>query len=188
MKAEIETKFCPVDKDECRKKLAAAGFQLKQPEFMMTRVTLHNITLNDRWGRVRQEAKNVTMTIKRVVDKTKIDGTEEIEVVVPSVEQGLAFMQACGFLQTSYQENYREVWAHGETEATLDTWPGLPTLIEIEGKDADTVFSICDKLGFKKEDALYGSIDVVYEEITGIPAKDIVKMPRITFLSPPKLT
>ena len=123
MLQEIEAKFCPVDKDECRKKLKELGFQLQQPEFLMKRVTFFSETLTDRWGRVRQEAKNVTMAIKKVVDKTRIDGTEEIEVIIPSMEHGLKFMEACGFNQTSYQENLREIWLQGETEATLDTWP-----------------------------------------------------------------
>ena len=185
MKKEIEAKFCPIDKGQCREKLKENNFILKQSEFLMTRITLHNNVLSDRWGRVRQEAKKVTMTIKRVLDSTKIDGTEEVEIVVDSIELGLQFMHACGFSQTSFQENYREIWTLGDTEVTLDTWPGIPPLIEIEGTDESTVFNICDLLGFKKEDALYGSIDNVYEKIINIPATDIIKLSEITFSSPP---
>ncbi|MDR2934227.1 MAG: CYTH domain-containing protein [Rickettsiales bacterium] len=191
MKKEIELKFCPVNKDEIRKKLSVAGFKMITPEFLMHRITFANPNLTDRWGRVRQEANKITMAIKRVVDKNTIDGTEEIEVVVPSVDIGVSFMAAVGFFPKSNQENYREIWQKNDVEATLDTWPGLPTMIEIESLNTDNditenIYATIDALGFDKKNAQFGSIDLVYENVLNIPWKYICELPEITFANPPK--
>lgn len=185
MEIETELKYCPVDKDEVRKVLERMGFEMQASEMLMKRVTMHNAQLPDRWGRVRVEAKGVTMTIKRVVDPTVIDGTEEAEVIVPDFQTGIGFLAASGFKKTSYQENYREVWHGNEVDVTLDTWPGLPTLVEIEGNKADAVFNASDLLGFDQEQAMYGSIDLVYEKVVGILSSKIIELKEITFDKPP---
>jgi adenylate cyclase class 2 len=40
-----------------------------------------------------------------------------------------------GLQQVRYQENYREEWCLGEVVFDFDTWPGLPTFVEIEVSD-----------------------------------------------------
>ena len=173
MHKEIELKYCPVDKDETRQKLQAAGFTLKQPEFRMRRVLMHNTQLPDRWARVRQEANKITTAIKRVIDKDAIDGTEEIEMTVASIETAVKYLEACGFTHTSFHENDRELWVRGDLEATIDTWPGLPPLMEIEGPEEDAVYGAAVDMGFDRDKALFGSIDFVYEAIVGIPQRYI---------------
>ena len=184
MHKEIELKYCPVDKDETRAKLRAAGFTLIQPEFLMRRVLLHNPQLPDRWARVRQEAHGITTAIKRVIDKNAIDGTEEIEMKIESLDTTIRYLEACGFNRTAFHENYREIWARDDLEATIDTWPGLPSLMEIEGPHEDAVFAAAAHMGFVKEQALFGSIDFVYEDIVGIPQRWICEND-LTFDNPP---
>jgi len=185
MKTEIELKFYPIDKDKMRQKLRAAGFTLVSPEFMMTRAVFHNPHLKDRWGRVRQEPDNVTMSIKRVKDYTLL-GTEEAELVVDSFEAASAFMEDAGFLKTSFQESMREIWRKGNVEADIDHWPGLLPWVEIESDSEDAVHKTCAELGFDEEDAMYGSSDFVYEKYLGIPRNEINTMPQITFANPPQ--
>lgn len=184
MDKEIELKYCPIDKDQIRAKFKQAGFTLKQPEFLMRRILLHNPQLPDRWARVRQEAHGITTAIKRVTDKNAIDGTEEVEMMVESVETTVRYLEACGFKRTALHENTREVWVHGDLEATIDTWPGLPPLMEIEGPNEQNVFAMAETLGFDKDKALFGSIDFVYEDIVGIPQRWICEND-LTFDNPP---
>lgn len=185
MNKEIELKFCPVNKEDLRKKLKQAGFILVTPEFLMHRITFHNPSLPDRWGRVRQESGKITMTIKRVLSE-QIDGTEEIETTVPSVEVGISFMKAAGFTPKSNQENYREIWQKDETEATLDTWPGLPTALEIESTNENNIYDTISALDLNKDNAMFGSIDITYEKLLNIPKEQICTLPEITFTNPPK--
>lgn len=185
MKKEIELKFCPIDKEATRKKLTNAGFKLITPEFMMHRIVFDNPHFPDRWGRVRKESDKTTMAIKRVLKET-IDGTEEAETIVQSVEDGVSFMNAAGFIPKSNQENYREIWQKGCLEATLDTWPGLPTALELESVDEESIYDAISALGFNKNEAMFGSIDIAYEYILGIPRDYICKLSEITFANPPK--
>ena len=185
MKTEIELKFYPVDKDETRRKLKAAGFELVAPEFMMTRICFHNPALDDRWGRVRREPDNITMSIKRNKGYG-LTGTEEEELAVDSFDDAVSFMEAAGFEKVSYQESTREIWRRGEVEADIDQWPGLKPWVEIEANNEGAVRKACTELGFDESKAMYGSADFVYEKHLGIARDEINSMPEILFSNPPK--
>lgn len=60
------------------------------------------------------------------------------------------------------QENYREEWTLGAVIFDLDTWPGLPTFLEVDGPDKDTVRGTVDGLGLDLARASLGSVDEVY--------------------------
>jgi predicted adenylyl cyclase CyaB len=185
MKAEIEIKFYPINKDETRDKLTAAGFKMIHPEFKMIRIAFHNPSMPDRFGRVRREFDNITMSIKCPKCRS-IDGMLETDVTIDDFEAGVDFMEAAGFHKKSYQETLREKWVRGNVEATIDTWPGLEPCVEIEAVTEDEVHAAAEDLGFEKQDALFGGIDFVYEKCTGIPAKEINFLPEITFENPPR--
>jgi adenylate cyclase class IV len=127
------------------------------------------------------------MSIKRV-DRDTISGTKETQLVINSFEDGVAFMNAAGFRQKSFQETLREIWTREGVEATIDTLPGLLPFVEIEGGSEAQVYAAATGLGFDIKDALAGAVDVIYEKFFGIP-KDVVNTwPEITFANPPKIT
>ncbi|MCL1902261.1 MAG: adenylyl cyclase [Alphaproteobacteria bacterium] len=192
MKTEIELKFYPVNKDEMRKKLATAGFKLITPEFMMTRATFEGPDyLQGAWGRVRIEKDQITMAIKRVESRC-ITGTFESQVVVDSFDAAVDFMTAAGFRKRSMQENTREIWARDGVECTIDTWPGLEPFIEIESGLSDedaavaAVYKAVSDLGFNKDDAMFGSVGLVYQKILGIPWREMYDISELTFANPPQ--
>ncbi|MCL1892268.1 MAG: CYTH domain-containing protein [Alphaproteobacteria bacterium] len=187
---EIELKFYPVNKDEIREKLHAAGFEMTVPEFMMTRATFDAPHLPGSWGRVRTEKDKVTMSIKCVKSQC-ITGMLEAQVTVDSFESAVAFMTMAGFIKKSMQENTREIWSRDGVEATIDTWPGLEPYMEIESElpteDAAiaAVYKAASDLGFNRDDAMFGSSDLVYEKVIGVPSREICALPEITFANPP---
>ncbi|MDR0367380.1 MAG: class IV adenylate cyclase [Rickettsiales bacterium] len=184
MKPEIELKFYPIDKDEVRQKLSAAGFDLTEPEFMMTRTVFHSRHLPDSWGRVRREKTSTTLSIKKNTGYG-LTKTQEIELRVDSPDNAAAFMEAAGFHKASYQESLREIWRKGDVEADIDQWPGLFPWVEIEGPTEESVRKACADIGFDEADAMYGSADFVYERELGIPRHEINARPEITFKNPP---
>lgn len=186
MNAEIEIKFYPVDKDEMRIRFANTGFKLASPEFLMTRAVFDLGGKVNAWGRVRREHDKTTMSIKRVNSDT-IDGVEEVQLVINSFEDGVEFMKAAGFRQKSFQENYRETWTRDGVEATIDTWPGLEPLVEIEGPGVAAVERAAIDLGFDMKDALAGALDVIYEKFFGVPRDVVNAWPEITFENPLKI-
>jgi len=188
MKNEIEATFLSINKDVMRDKLKSAGFKLKTPEYLMRRKTFDFSRIapgRNKWGRVRQEADKVTMTVKEIRG-SGINDTYEVELVVNDFGAAVAFFEACGIPAKAYQENMREVWVRNGVEVTIDTWPGLNPFVEIEGENEKVVREISKELGFDFKKAVFGSIDLVYEKELGIPAQTIIWLPEITFANPPK--
>lgn len=62
----------------------------------------------------------------------------------------------------SYEETKREVWRLGEAEVTIDTWPFLAPLVEIEAPTEATLQTTCERLGFTYTDTLFGTVDLLY--------------------------
>ena len=188
MKKEIEATYLSVDKEDVRKKLGATGFALQTPEYMMRRKTFDFSRVapgRNKWGRVRQEADRVTMTIKEVRG-SGINDTYEVELVVNDFDTASDFFEACDIPAKAFQENMREVWERDGIEVTIDTWPGLNPFVEVEAETEEVVRKISEELSFNFDEAVFGSIDIVYEKELGISAATIIKLPEITFANPPK--
>jgi len=188
MKNEIEATFLKIDKDLVRTKLKNIGFELKTPEYTMRRKTFDFSRIapgQNKWGRVRQESDKVTMTVKEIRG-SGINDTYEVELIVNDFDTASSFFEACGAPAKSFQENLRELWIRDGVDITIDTWPGLNPFIEIEGENEPIVREVSNELGFDFKEALFGSIDLVYEKELGIPAKTIIVLPEITFSKPPK--
>lgn len=187
MRHELEAKFINLTLEDARKRLRAAGFACVKAEFLMRRKTFHFNSTENKWGRVRDEGDKVTMTIKHITSTQTMTGTREVEVVVDSFDNAAALLVACGLTPTSYQENRREIWVKGGAEAAIDTWPGLEPYIELEADTAEAVKQAATELGFDFKNALFDSADVVYEKVLGIPSAEFIKLPEVTFDSPPQI-
>lgn len=117
---------------------------------------------------------------------------ESIRNIIPNAlgeviaAQNYSIFEACNITAKAFQENMREVWERAGIEITIDTWPGLKPFIEIEGLSETAVRETSQELGFNFTDAVFGSIDLVYEKEIGIPAATIIQLPEITFENPPK--
>lgn len=85
------------------------------------------------WIRVRDEGDKITFSYKRLIDRT-IEGTKETFVVVDSFDAICDLLIAVGFDRKSYQEIKREKWMLDGVEITIDTWPRIPTFVELDGE------------------------------------------------------
>ncbi|WP_225978811.1 class IV adenylate cyclase [Gandjariella thermophila] len=131
------------------------------------------------WLRLRDEGQSVTLTYKQSTATTSaIDTLLEAEVGISDFAGGQQLLEALGFEPLRYQENYREEWALDGVKLDFDTWPGLPTFLEIEGPNEESVKLAAKKLGLNFADATFGSVDEVYSRELGI---DILQKPELTF-------
>ncbi|WP_228815390.1 CYTH domain-containing protein [Nocardia puris] len=87
-------------------------------------------------------------------------------------------LTAIGLTQTRYQENYREEWSLGDVVFDLDTWPDLPTFLEVEGPDESSVRRAAADLGLDYSQAKFGSVDTIYLAELG---RDILSEPTLLF-------
>ncbi|MBR1796253.1 class IV adenylate cyclase [Candidatus Saccharibacteria bacterium] len=185
MNNEIEAQFLNINKDEIRKKLREAGANLEKPEVLMRRVVFD--TGPHSFARVRDEGDKILMTYKNVADDHSILGTKGVNLMVNDYDDAILFLRGCGLEIKAHQETRREIWMLGEVEICIDTWPWIPTFIEIEGPTEDSVWSTAEKLGLDRKMAKFGSVDTTYQHYYGIEP-DVINLhtPEILFdMTPP---
>ncbi len=187
MNNEIEAQFLDINKEEIRKKLGAIGAECAKPEVLMRRKVFY--TGPHSFARVRDEGGGkIVMTYKNISDDFSILGTKEVNVTIDNYENGILLLQGCGLEIKAEQETYREIWTFGEVEICIDTWPWIPTFLEIEGPSEEVVWETASKLGLEKKQAKFGSVDTTYQHYYGIDT-DVVNLhtPKITFeMEPPE--
>ena len=186
MKNEIEAKYLDIDKDTIREKLESIGAELIKPEVMMKRVVFN--TGKHSFARVRDEGDKIIMTYKNVIDNNSILGKKEVNVEVNNYEDAIMLLQGCGLKIKARQETKREIWKYGKVEICIDTWPWVPAYIEIEGPTEKLVWATAEKLGLKKNDATFGSVDTTYQHYFGVDPEIVNQhTPEILFdMRPPE--
>lgn len=174
-KIEIEAKFIQIPAD-FRDRLRAAGAMCVKEERLMRR---RNFDTPDRqllkkngWIRVRDEGGKITLSYKQLQDRT-ITGTQEVNLVVNDFDAACSFLEATGFASYTYQETKRESWKLGETEIEIDTWPWIPSFVEIEAADEATLWAVVEKLGLPKDQALFGSVEIVYQHYYDVTEAEV---------------
>lgn len=186
MRNEIEAQFLDINKDEIREKLKSIGATLVKPEILMKRVVFY--TGEHSFARVRDEGDKIVMTYKNVEDDNSILGTKEVNVTVENYDDAILFLRGCGLNIKAKQETLREIWKFDDIEICIDTWPWIPTFIEIEGPSEEKVWNVANLLGFDKTQAKFGSVDTTYQHYYGIDP-DVVNLhcPEISFtIKPPE--
>ncbi|MFH9082879.1 class IV adenylate cyclase [Streptomyces sp. NPDC017673] len=179
MKHEYEAKFLAVDVVGLQAKLAVLGAVQAIPRTLLTRKIFENDSLDGgAWLRLRDEGTRSTLTLKQVTDATTIDGTKEIETEVADLHAMADILRRVGLTEVRYQENYREEWRLGEVAFDFDTWPDLPTFLEIEGPDEASVRQAAGLLGLDYSQARFGSVDEIYKSEAG---RDILAEPTLLF-------
>jgi len=179
---EVEAKFI-ASHAQVRKKLQALGGKLVKPMRQMTR---QNADIPGRagdgsWLRVRDEGDgNVTMSYKCVGQRT-LSGTSEICLQVDNFDNAVAFLKECNIITRNVQQTRRESWELDGAEVDLDEWPWVPPFVEIEAKDEETVLSVARKLGLDVTDAIYGSVEPLYQRYYDVTEDEVNSWPEIIF-------
>ncbi|MFJ8001210.1 class IV adenylate cyclase [Streptomyces sp. NPDC096310] len=179
MKHEYEAKFLAIDVADLQARLATLGAVQAFPRTLLTRKIFENDALDSgAWVRLRDEGTRSTLTLKQVTDATTIDGTTEIETEVTDLHAMAEILRNVGMREVRYQENYREEWRLGEVAFDFDTWPALPTFVEIEGPDEASVRQAAALLDLDYSEARFGSVDEIYKSEAG---RDILAEPTLLF-------
>lgn len=184
MNTEIEATFTNIEPEEIRKRLIRIGAELRQLERLMRRKVYDYPDKKLRkiggWIRLRDEGDKITLAYKQLFDRT-IYGTKEISVPVGDFDRAAQFLTAIGLEAKSYQETKRESWLVGETEVEIDTWPWIPSFVEIEGRDEAIVKDVAGKLGFDWNTAKHGSVENIYQEIYDVTEEEVDGWEKIIF-------
>lgn len=189
MQTEIEAKWLNVVKDDLRARLRACGAQLRTTERLMVRHVYDHPDMRlekiGGWVRVRDEGDKITMGYKQLQDRS-LHGTKEVSVTIDNYAAGCDFLEAIGLKATSYQETKRESWTLDDAEIEIDTWPWIPSFVEIEASDESKLQTVASKLGLNMAEALHGSVEIAYQAVYDVTDAEIDNCPEIRFVAVPE--
>lgn len=161
MKTEYETRILEINKEELIKKLEDLKATKIADYHQKRYIYDFNPVIKGKWLRLRDTGKETTLTIKEIKNDT-IDGTKELEIKVSDFETTNLILEELGYIHRSYQENKRTRYTLNNIEIDIDTWPKIPTYVEIEGNSEENILSVIEKLGFNKEDVITYGVQKIY--------------------------
>ena len=97
-----------------------------------------------------------------------VDGVQEWETAVDGFETTLVMLKKMGLKPKGYQENRRELYMLDGIKLSIDEWPGLNPLLEIEGHSKDEVYDMLNKLSLDNSQFTANSISQIYLDELGI--------------------
>ena len=132
-----------------------------------------------KWIRLRKTNKKTTITVKHILadNDTNIQQMMETEMEVPSIKEANDFLRALGYSHKCYQEKKRISYILNNHTIDIDTWPGLPTYMEVEGENEEDINSILNLLGYSMKDTVSCTVDEVYKRF----GKDILNIRELKF-------
>ena len=174
MHTEYEVRVLEIDSTSIFSKLEEIGAELEWDLLQRRYVYDFIPKVNGKWIRLRTNGDKTTLTIKNLVS-SEIDGTQELEIRVDDFDKTNFILNELGYEARSYQENRRVQYKYEDVEIDVDSWPGIPTFLEIEGPSEEKVYEILFKIGFKKDDCTTLDIDSIYKKY-GIELDSIKKL------------
>lgn len=172
MKTEYEVRFLEIDVDKILEKLKEVGAK-EIGDWKQIRKTYDLIHPQpNSWIRLRTNGEATTLTVKEI-GTAKIDGTKEAEIVVDNFDETDLILTKIGLQARNYQENNRHQFRYKGAEIDIDTWPLLPTYLEIEGENEEMIKEVCKDLELDYAKSTTMDVTDIYKNIYDI---DILKI------------
>ncbi len=123
---------------------------------------------------MRDEGNRITLTFK-IIDGSKITDQKESEVVVSDFDAAVSIITGIGCVPRAYEESTRELWECDGVSITIDGWPFLGTILELEAGSEAEVKTVAEKLGYLWKDAKFCAVGEFYVEKYGLGPMDLAK-------------
>lgn len=163
MNTEYEIRVLEIDKNELESKLLDLGAVKENDYFQRRYVYDVKPKCNGKWIRLRTNGNETTLTFKCITNAS-ISGTKELEIEVGDFEKCNLLLNQLGYFSKSYQENKRCRYRLGDITFDIDSWPFIPTYVEIEGNSEKAVFSALKKLGYTEDEVTTLDVDSIYKK------------------------
>lgn len=163
MKTEFEVRVLEIDSNMLESKLKRLGAEKIFDSLQRRYVYDFNPKSCGKWIRLRTNGKDTTLAIKEIVDGT-ISGTKELEIEVSDFETTNSILKELGYDYRSYQENRRIRYLLDGVEIDIDTWPFIPTYVEVEGKSEEEVYNILEMIGYSREESTTLDVMSIYQK------------------------
>ena len=163
MHTEFEVRILEIDSEKVIEKLKSLNAVFEWDRIQKRFVYDFIPKQDNKWIRLRTNGDKTTLTIKNLVS-SEIDGTQELEIVVSDFDRTNLILKELGYVARGYQENRRIQYDLNGVEIDIDSWPMIPTYLEIEGPSEDAVYNAVSALGFSKEDCTTRDVDGIYKD------------------------
>ena len=175
MNTEYEIRVLEVDIEEIVTKLETLG-ATKVGDWEQKRYVYDfNPKRENQWIRFKTNGKKTTLTYKNV-EKDTVDGTKELEIEVDDFEKTNEMLEVLGYKSKGYQENKRIRYMLNDVEIDIDSWPKIPTYMEIEGKDEKEVNETLKLLNVPEEKVTALNCEDIYKKVYNIDIDKIVNL------------
>ena len=172
MNIEIEERILDVEVNNIIKKLEELN-ATKIGEWNQKRYVYDfNPKRENEWIRLRTNGEEITLTYKNI-ESNNINGTKELEVEVSDFDKTNELLNILGYIPKAYQENKRIRYILNDVEIDIDSWPLIPSYIEIEGKSIEEIKKIEDLLQVDKDKVTTLNCEDIYRKIYGIDIQEI---------------
>jgi len=173
---EIEARFLEIDPEELKKRLAETGAEDLGEDFIREVIfydkNLRWQTDEKKYARVRQTKNGILMTFKHN-ESHRADGTKEIEIEVNDFDRAVKFLEEVGLVAFRKQEKRRHSFCLADVRVDIDTWPSIPTYVELEGPSIDAVKEAAGRLGLDWSRAVFESARFLIEKYYNIPVSQL---------------
>lgn len=152
---EIEVKILEIDKGKVLKKINELGAK-KVFEGELVAVFYDfadsRLTKEGKRLRVRQKASRVEMTLKSNITKKIVKLADEYKIELDSLEELNHILSEIGLKEILRFKKHRSSWHLNQIAFEIDTFPGLPPLLEIEAPDLQTIQKYVKIFGYEMKD------------------------------------
>ena len=174
---EYEVRVLEINTEEIENKLKELNAKLVEDVFQRRYVYDFNPKNPNKWIRLRTNGTKTTLTIKNI-ESSNIDGTREMEIIVDDFDTTNEILNELGYKPRGLQENKRIKYDLNGVEIDIDTWPRIPTYLEIEGISEEEVYNTLELLGIPRDKSTSLDVQSIYKEVYGI---DLNKEPNLSF-------
>ncbi|MFC1801225.1 class IV adenylate cyclase [Nanoarchaeota archaeon] len=167
MTREIEVKILEINPEEVRKKILGIGAE-KVFDGELNTILFdfpdESLLKKDNHLRVRQVGDKVELCFKGKNESAQFKTKEEIEVNTSNFEDTVKIFEKLGFIRVYEGQRKRESYKLNQISFEIDTYPTMPTWLEVEAPTEEEVIESVQKLGF------------TMDQTTNLGARDLEKM------------
>lgn len=170
---EIEVKFLEIDKQKLIEKLLLLGAKDQGDEKITEQIFYdkdRKWIQEHKFVRLRTTSKATFFTYKHTQDKT-VSGVLEIEFKITEPEKVKDFLEVMGLMLSRKQEKQRHKFILDDVIVDIDTWPKVPTYVELEGPNEEAIKKAAQTLGFDWNKGVFGTAAEVIEDVYHLPVR-----------------
>lgn len=173
---EIEARFLEIDPTAIKNRLNELGAKDIE-EGILDEVIFYDNELKwkdsgKKFVRLRKNKGAVFLTYK-YVETESVDGTEEIEVGVSDMDNVAKILESIGLVAYRHQQKKRHSFRLDNVMIEIDTWPRIPTYVELEGDTEEQIRDVAEKLNLDWKNVTFQSARTIIENKYKIPVSEM---------------